>query len=100
MGMIGTARLAAFSSCSHLQMSLGYCSAQDQIVACCFPQDLGATKPVLHAADGSTVMVGKYVDTIGTVLLLKEQQGPAFNSKPNYSLMGHTEKQLQMTQAD
>eukprot|EP00775_Hariotina_reticulata_P010626 gene10626-10784_t len=62
--------------------------------------DLAATKPVLHAADGSTVMVGKYVDTIGTVLLLKEQPGPAFNSKPNYSLMGQTEKQLQTTRAD
>jgi len=63
-------------------------------------QDLGTTKPVLHAADGSTVMLGRYIDTIGTVLLMKEQQGPAFNSKPNYSLMGRTEKQLQMTRAD
>lgn len=63
-------------------------------------QGLGIEAPLLRNQQGDTVMVGTYQDTLGSVLLIKEQPGAAFNSKNSYSVIGHTDKQLQMTKSD
>jgi hypothetical protein len=63
-------------------------------------QGLGTERPLLRNQQGDTVLVGAYQDTLGSVLLVKEQSGAAFNSKNTYSVVGDTEKQLTMTHQD
>jgi hypothetical protein len=69
-------------------------------VCFCSLQGLGTERPLLRNQQGDSVLVGAYQDTLGSVLLVKEQAGAAFNSKNTYSVIGYTEKQLTMTQSD
>lgn len=52
------------------------------------------------SATGSSSMAalqGQYVDSLGSILLVKEQQtAPVQNAKPAYLYVGHTDKQLQL----
>ena len=43
----------------------------------------------------SGALQGQYVDNLGSILLVKEQPTAAHNTKPSYSYVGHTDKQLQ-----
>jgi hypothetical protein len=70
------------------------------MLACTVLQGLGTETPLLRNQQGDTVLVGAYQDTLGSVLLVKEQAGAAFNSKNTYSVIGHTDKQLNMTHSD
>lgn len=45
-------------------------------------------------------MAGMYQDTIGSILLIKEEPGAAFNSKNTYTTIGHTDKELRMTKLE
>jgi hypothetical protein len=70
------------------------------MLACTVLQGLGTETPLLRNQQGDTVLVGAHQDTLGSVLLVKEQAGAAFNSKNTYSVIGHTDKQLNMTHSD
>uniref|UniRef100_A0A383VW62 Transcription factor TFIIIC triple barrel domain-containing protein n=1 Tax=Tetradesmus obliquus TaxID=3088 RepID=A0A383VW62_TETOB len=63
-------------------------------------EGLGTERPLLRSQQGDSVLVGAYQDTLGSLLLVKEQPGAAFNSKNTYSVIGHTEKQLTMARSD
>lgn len=69
------------------------------------PPGASSSNSTLGSAFGSSssssaaALQGQYVDSLGSVLLVKEQQigAPAQNAKPAFSYVGHTDKQLQFT---
>lgn len=63
-------------------------------------EGLSTEKPQLRSQQGDTVMAGMYQDTIGSILLIKEEPGAAFNSKNTYTIIGHTDKELRMTKLE
>eukprot|EP00879_Flechtneria_rotunda_P004162 GHRR01004410.1.p3 GENE.GHRR01004410.1~~GHRR01004410.1.p3 ORF type:complete len:104 (+),score=29.76 GHRR01004410.1:409-720(+) len=58
-------------------------------------EGLGTDAPVLRTQQSDYVMVGTYSDSLGSVLLIRQQPGAAANSEPVCSYIGHTNKQLQ-----
>eukprot|EP00878_Enallax_costatus_P003307 GHUV01003512.1.p1 GENE.GHUV01003512.1~~GHUV01003512.1.p1 ORF type:complete len:106 (+),score=21.47 GHUV01003512.1:285-602(+) len=57
-------------------------------------EGLGTNQPQLRSQSGKAVMLGMYQDTLGSVLLVKEEAGAAFNSPNMYTTIGHTDKEL------
>jgi hypothetical protein len=50
------------------------------------------------SSSSTSALQGQYVDSLGSILLVKEQQtAPGQNAKPAYLYVGHTDKQLQFT---